>query len=78
MLATQTPHLLPKAILSNTNTWIVMRPTDRYYLNCVSTALNLDRDQEQCLMELPDRGPRRAVVRCPGFAESFLAEIPEL
>jgi hypothetical protein len=78
MLATQTPHLLPKTVQSNTNTWIVMRPTDGHFLYCVSTALNLDQDQERCLMELPDRGPRRAVVRCPGFAEPFLVEIPEL
>jgi len=78
MIATQTPHLLPDAVLSNTNTWIVLRPTDGYFLRCVSQALDLDRDQEQYLMELPDRNPRRAVVRCPGLPEPFLVEIPEL
>ena len=78
LLATQTPHLLPRVVLSNTNSWVVLRPTDGYFLRCVSDALDLDAEQQQCLMELPDRNPRRAVVRCPGYPEPFLVEIPEL
>jgi DNA helicase HerA-like ATPase len=78
LLATQTPHLLPRAIMSNVNTSIVLRPTDGNFLRCVSQALDLDRDQEECLMELPDRHPRRAIVRCPGCPQPFMVELPEL
>jgi hypothetical protein len=77
LLATQTPHLLPKPLLSLMNSWVVLRPVDGYYLRCVADALALDAEQERCLMELPDRGPRRAVVRCAGFPEAFLVELPE-
>lgn len=78
LLATQTPHLLPRVVLSNANSWVVFRPTDGYFLRCVSGALDLDAEQQHCLMELPDRHPRRALVRCPGCPEPFLVEIPEL
>jgi hypothetical protein len=78
LLATQTPHMLPWEVLSNMNSWVVLRPTDGHFLKCVARALDLDRDQQQCLMELPDRNPRRAIVRCPGCPELFMVEIPRM
>jgi len=78
LLATQTPHMLPRVIMSNTNSRVVLRPTDGHFLRCVSQALDLDLDQQQCLMELPDRRPRRAIVRCPGCPDPFMVELPEL
>lgn len=78
LLATQTPHMLPRVILSNTNSWVVLRPTDGHFLRCVSQALELNLNQQQCLMELPDRSPRRAIVRCPGCPQPFMVELPEL
>lgn len=76
-VSTQTPHLLPPQVLSDMNTWIVFRPADGRYLQCVSQALNLDADQEDALMELSDREPRQVVVRCPGVSSPFLVELPQ-
>gem|GEM_PF-3183621 len=76
LIATQTPHLLPPQILSNMNTMISFRPIDGRFLDCVSQAMNLNADQEEALMELPDREPRQAVVRCGGVPQPFLIEIP--
>jgi len=78
MLATQFPHLLPKQVAALTNSWVVFRPADGYFLDCVSEALDLDRDQQEYLMRLPDRHPRRVIIRCPGVADPFLVELPEL
>jgi len=75
--ATQTPQLLADQVLSVTNSWVVLRAPDGRFLRCMSDVLDLDRDGEQSLMELPDRKPRRAVVRCPGIPEPFLVELPE-
>jgi len=78
LIGTQTPQLLPRQVLSLTNSYVVMRPPDGNFLECVSDALNLDREQEAALMSLPDRNPRQAVVKCPGFSQPFIVQIPEL
>jgi len=77
VIATQTPHLLPPQVLSDMNTWIVFRPIDGRFLQCVSQALSLDADQEEALMGLSDRHPRQAIVRTPGIPNPFLIEIPQ-
>lgn len=74
--ATQTPQLLPKQLSSNTNTWIVLRPADGPSHGAVSRSLNLKPDQQDYLMQMPDREPREAVVRVPGIADPFLVRLP--
>jgi hypothetical protein len=75
--ATQTPHLLPTQLNSNTNTCIVLRPADGRSLRAVSDSLALTGEQEMYLMALPDRNPRQAVLRVPGIGEPFLVELPD-
>ncbi|MBM4028665.1 MAG: ATP-binding protein [Planctomycetes bacterium] len=75
--ATQTPHLLPTQLNSNTNTYIVLRPSDGRSLRAVSDNLALTGEQEMHVMAMPDRTPRQAVVRVPGIAEPFLVELPD-
>ena len=74
--ATQTPHLLPKQLSSNTNTWLVLRPADGPSHRSVSYNVNLTPKQQDYLRQMPDRDPREAVVRVPGIGEPFLVRLP--
>ncbi len=75
LMATQLPHRTPANILGMCNFWLTFRPADGEFRWCVSKALDLNAEQQTCLVELP---ARRAIVRSPNCPKPFLIELPEL
>lgn len=78
IMCTQTPHLLPKAVLSNLCNWLVFRPTDSHYIALVANSLALDREQQACLARLGQDGTRRIIARTVTETTPFLVELPDI
>jgi hypothetical protein len=77
-LSTQTPHLLPKPLLSNLGNWVIFRPTDGHYLRLISESLVLNIEQQAGLVRLGKHGSRRVIVRSVRESKPFMVQLPDI
>jgi len=78
ILCTQTPHLLPKPLLSNLGNRVIFRPTDGHYLRLISDSLVLSGEQQESLARLGKHGSRRVIVRSVRESKPFMVQLPEI
>jgi len=77
IVCTQTPHLLPRPVLSSLDSWIIFRPNDGPFRRLINDSLALDPEQQRALARLGAEGRRQVVVRSVSEAEPFLVEVPD-
>jgi len=78
VVATQTPGMLPPAILANLSTWYAFKPVDTTTARVVASSMGLSRDQMEYFVSLPPDQGRIAAVRHPAHPRPFLVQVADV
>jgi len=76
-VVTQTPGLLPPAVLANISTWYSFRPVDASSTRVIVNSMGLSQEQADYVKHLPEELGRVVVVRHPDHPRPFLVRVSD-